>query len=215
MMNISEFKKNTGIHITMNHTGKMSGMISLSTSNLVNPFCIAHRKCEGSICQKCYACAQMKRYTTMQKCLSDNFDILTSKVLTDEQIPMINACFFRFESFGDVYNVNQVANYFKIAAFNPNVHFALWTKNPAIIAAAIKAGFEKPSNLVIILSSLYINQVADDSKYPFIDKVFTVYDAKTIESENIDINCGARNCFTCQKCYHNDNGEKFIREKLK
>ena len=215
MITLSNAKKETGIHYTLEHTGKMAGMQSLSTSNLVNPFCKAHRGCNGSICQKCYAHTQMQRYTSMQKCLANNFDILTKELLTSDQIPVINALVFRFEAFGDIYNETQVANYFNICKANPQTRFAIWTKNPAIIERAINAGYSKPDNIVIILSSLYTNQVESITKWAFVDKVFTVYDQETIERKNININCGARNCFECQKCYHKDNGEMFIREKLK
>jgi hypothetical protein len=215
VITLTNAKKETGIHYTLEHTGKMAGMYSLSTSNLVNPFCKAHRACKGSICEKCYACAQMKRYTSMQKCMADNFRLLTEKLLTPEQIPVINALVFRFEAFGDVYNAVQVANYFAICKKNPQTRFALWTKNPAVIEKAINAGFNKPNNLVIILSSLYINEVASIEKWSFVDKVFTVYDNDTIEREHVEINCGANNCFACQKCYHKDNGETYINEKLK
>jgi hypothetical protein len=50
--------------------------------------------------------------------------------------------------------------------------------------------------------------------FPFVDKVFTVYDPDFIEAENIDINCGARNCFDCGLCYEK-NGVAVINEKLK
>ena len=214
MITLNNAKKVTGIHYTLNHTGKMAGMMSLSTSNLVNPFCKARRECKGSICEKCYAHTQMLRYTSMQECLANNFQILTTKLLGREEIPIINALVFRFEAFGDIYNEIQVANYFQICKANPAVRFALWTKNPAVVERAIMA-FSKPDNLVILLSSLYVNTQEDISKYPFVDKVFTVYDKETIKRDGIEINCGARNCFTCQKCYHKDNGETHIREQLK
>jgi hypothetical protein len=151
----------------------------------------------------------------MQNPLAKNFEILTSRILSDDELPIINGQVFRFESFGDIYNDIQVADYFNICTKNPHVNFALWTKNPAVIDRAIKMGFKKPENIVILLSSLYVNVVADASKFPFIDKVFTVYDVATIANENVNINCGARSCLTCQRCYHKENGEYFINEKLK
>ena len=42
------------LHITTNHTGKMTGMQSLSTSCKTNPNCAKYSKVEGSVCQKCY-----------------------------------------------------------------------------------------------------------------------------------------------------------------
>lgn len=214
MLTIKEFKKNIGVHITVDHNDKMAGMISLSTSNLINPFCKAHRACKGSICEKCYAHAQMNRFKSMQPCMANNFNILTTQIIEKENLPIVNALVFRFESFGDIYNETQVINYFNICKVNPQTRFALWTKNPAIIERAIAQGHEKPENIIILLSSLYINQQADIEKWAFVDKIFTVYDEKTIEEKQININCGARNCFTCQRCYRKDT-EKFINEKLK
>lgn len=40
------------------------------------------------------------------------------------------------------------------------------------------------------------------------DKVFTVYD------NDHEINCGARSCSACQKCYHK-NGINHLYEKIK
>ena len=142
-----------------------------------------------------------------------NQEILTGSVLPEEKLPVINVLYFRFEAFGDLNNATQVINYFNICRKNPGVKFALWTKNPDYIAAAIKAGHEKPENLNIILSSLFINKERK-TKYDFVDKIFTVYDAEYITANNIDINCGARNCFTCGLCY-NKNDVRIINEKLK
>ena len=96
---------------------------------------------------------------------------------------------------------------------NPRVKFALWTKNPDFIAEAIADGYEKPQNLNIVLSSLFLNKERKNP-FPFVDKVFTVYTPDHIEAENIDINCGARNCFDCGLCYEK-NGVEVINEKLK
>jgi hypothetical protein len=44
--------------------------------------------------------------------------------------------------------------------------------------------------------------------------VFTVYDKAYSKQHNVEINCGARNCLTCHKCYeHNDIF--FVNETLK
>jgi hypothetical protein len=130
-----------------------------------------------------------------------------------EKLPIINNIYFRFESFGDLNNDIQVINYFRICYKNPKVKFALWTKNPDYIAAAIGQGYEKPANLNIVLSSLFINKERKH-KYSFVDKVFTVYDPQHIEQNGIEINCGARNCFSCGLCYEK-NDVSIINEKLK
>lgn len=212
LCSVSDFKKETGVHITTVHTGKMKGMMSLSTSCLENPYCKAYSQKEDMICSHCYSIAQMDRYKNMQGCFENNTKILTSKIL--KVFPMLNCVFFRFESFGDIQNVTQVINYFNICKANKYVRFALWTKNPNIISQAIEQGNAKPKNLQILLSSHYMNKPTDVSKWDFIDKVFTVYDKPTIKKENVDINCGARNCLMCHKCY-TKNKTKNINEELK
>lgn len=210
---IENAKKVSGLHFTVNHTAKMAGMASLSTSVCDNARCAKNAQVKGSICEKCFAAKQMKVFTSMEKPLHENTKILTGSILPVEILPIINRLYFRFEAFGDLNNSIQVINYFNICKKNPGVNFALWTKNPDFIADAIAQGHEKPENLNIILSSLFINKERKHN-YSFIDKVFTVYDEKTIENENININCGARSCINCLKCYTKNN-ETIINEKLK
>ena len=158
--------------------------------------------------------AQMKCYKTMQPCFQRNTEILTSRILTDDEIPTINALYFRFESFGDIINTTQVSNYFNICKRNPKVKFALWTKNPAIVQRTINNGNAKPKNLQIVLSSHYINKQEDASRWSFIDKVFTVYGKDYVKENNINVNCGAKSCLLCNKCYRKDS-DMFINEELK
>lgn len=213
ILTINKAKKVTGIHYTTKHTGKMDGMMSLSTSVLCNPYCQAYAKDPDRICSKCYAATQMKCYTSMQKCFEKNTEILTTKLLGEDEIPLINAAYFRFEAFGDIQNVTQVTNYFNICKRNPHVKFALWSKNPWIINDAINSGVDKPKNLQIVYSSPYINQYKNPG-YSFVDKVFTVYDKKFAEQNGIDINCGARSCLACHKCYESNNVTE-VNELLK
>ena len=149
----------------------------------------------------------------MENPMVNNQRILTSEILPTEKLPTINNIYFRFEAFGDLNNATQVVNYFNICKKNPKVKFALWTKNPDYIAEAIAGGDEKPENLNIVLSSLFINKERKNP-FPFVDKVFTVYDPQHIEQNNIEINCGARNCFACGLCYEKNN-VNVINEKLK
>lgn len=215
VLTVEDAKKMTGIHYTINHTGKMKGMQSLSTSCLENPYCRAYASDPEKICSHCYAERQMNCYKSMQKCLADNTKILTTRRLQFDEIPLLNAALFRFEAFGDIQNETQVVNYFNICNKNPHVNFALWTKNPEIIKRAIEnLKEEKPDNLQIVLSSHYLNKVEDCSKYNFIDKVFTVYSNDYIKEANVEINCGESICLDCRKCYF-DNGIKYICEKLK
>lgn len=206
-------KRINGLHFTTKHTGKMEGMASISTSVTTNERCRKNAQIKGSICEKCFATKQMKVFPSMENPMVQNQKILTESILPECILPVINVLYFRFEAFGDLNNATQVINYFNICRKNPNVKFALWTKNPDYIAQAIKEGHGKPENLNIILSSLFINKERK-TKYDFVDKIFTVYDKEFIESENIEINCGARNCFTCGLCY-NKNGVRIINEQLK
>ena len=210
---LSNSRKISGLHFTTNHSGKMAGMVSISTSVTTNERCAKNAQIEGSICQKCFAAKQMNMYKNMEKPMVENQRILTSEVLPFEKLPKINNIYFRFEAFGDLNNATQVKNYFNICYKNPMVKFALWTKNPDYIAQAIADGYEKPKNLNIILSSLFINKERKNP-FPFVDKIFTVYDTDFIEENEIEINCGARNCFSCGLCYEKNN-VTIINEKLK
>jgi len=200
------------------HTGKMSGVISISTSVALNKRCQARAKDPESICAFCFAAAMLDQYSDLGAKLARNTAVLTERELTLDEIPVINAekwPLLRFESFGDLNNMIQVYNYFLIAAVNHKCKAALWTKNPDIIAAAMEYyGIEKPANLVIIYSSPKVNTPAADilEKYDFIDKYFTVYDPKSACSVNI--NCGARDCRKCGRCYTKRTGAA-VREILK
>ena len=210
---LSNSKRISGLHFTTKHTGKMAGMASISTAVTTNERCKKNAAIPGSICAMCYAAKQMKFYPSMEKPMVENQRILTGSVLPMEKLPRINNIYFRFESFGDLNNATQVKNYFNICYKNPRVKFALWTKNPDFIAEAIADGYEKPENLNIVLSSLFVNKERKNN-FDFVDKVFTVYDPEHIAAHNVEINCGAKNCFTCGLCYEK-NGVAVINEKLK
>ena len=210
---LANSRKINGLHFTVNHSGKMSGMVSISTSVTTNDRCQKNAAIKGSICEQCFAAKQMKVFPRMEKPMVENQRILTESVLPADMLPILNNLYFRFEAFGDLNNATQAINYFNLCYKNPRVKFALWTKNPDYIAEAIAAGYEKPANLNIVLSSLFINQERKNI-FPFVDKVFTVYDPNFIEENNVSINCGARSCLDCGLCYEK-NGVEVINEKLK
>lgn len=204
-----------GLHYCVNHTGKMNGLHSLSTSVNSNPYCIKRQANGNSICAHCFAAAMMKQYKALNEATTRNAEILTASILSFDVLPLIPVRYFRFESFGDLINVNQVINYFNIAKKNPDTLCALWTKNPHIIAKAIEMGHAKPANLQIVLSSPLVNKPIKATKYSFIDKIFTVYDKQAAKAVNI--NCGARSCLACGRCYRpNPDGAKiqYINEIL-
>lgn len=192
----------------VNHTGKMRGILSISTSVKLNTRCAARAHDENSICHYCYANKMANLYSALERKLARNTEKLTGSILDEKDIPLINPDVFplvRFESFGDLMNTTQCVNYFRIAASNPQCNFALWTKNPDIVSEAAEL-VEKPENLIVIVSSPKVNK---EIEIPAIaDKVFTVY------NNDHEINCGARSCATCQKCYHK-NGINHLYEKIK
>lgn len=203
--------------ICKSHTGKMTGIQSLSTNTALNERCQKNASVKGSICEHCFAASMLKRYSNLNDKLTSNYELLTSQILSLEDLPIITNLYFRFEAFGDLATPEQVVNYFNICKVNKRVQFALWTKNPDIIEKAIKKyQIKKPTNLNIIFSSLFMNTVNEKTanKYSFIDKIFTVYDADYITENDVKINCGARSCLTCLKCY-TKNKTRYISEKLK
>lgn len=201
--------------ICKNHSGKMNGMASLSTSPC-NPICEARAKDPNSICSKCYSQTMQKRYTTLGQKLLNNSELLSRDVYTVEDMPKLNYMSFRLEAFGDLTNTNQVKNYFNLCKANPFTHFTLWTKNPNFINEVLNEGIEKPNNLIVIYSSPFLNAPADGirNRYGFIDKVFTVYTKEYATANNIHINCGAKKCLTCLLCYL-DTETTEINELLK
>lgn len=195
---------------------KMDGIGSISTSPLINKNCNKNRKIEGSVCQKCYSHTYNKMRPSLKNALIHNTKILTSHLLTYSEIPIINACFFRLESFGDLNNCTQFENYCRLAEKNPQCSFSLWTKNPDIIKTHLGAGRRKPKNLKLVYSSKMLNERQDIKELKYMDKVFTVYTRDYIKENGIKINCGAKHCLSCQKCYGNKhNRTKYINEVKK
>lgn len=199
------------------HSGKMKGISSIGTSCASNPHCIARRQNGESVCSKCYAATYMKMRDALKNHLEENAKILSTRIMTDNELPVITDPIFRFESFGDIYNAIHLTNYVNICRKNPNTRFALYTKNIWILDEVFnKNGIEKPNNLSIVVSSPLLNKPIefDRAKYWFVNHVFTVYDKKYIAENDVDINCGAKNCLGCQICYHT-GGEFYVSEKLK
>ena len=201
-------------------TGKMHGIPAISTDSRRNVLCELRKQLNNYICTRCFADRTAKAHKTLGQHLSENSELLTAEVLPLDSLPVFSSgLIVRLEAFGDISNVTQVINYFNICKSSPAARFAIWTKNPGYIAQAIKAGYKKPDNLRVVYSSSIINSPApvDIVKrvFPFIDIIFTVYDAKTIEAQNININCGAKSCISCRNCYDKQNFNNIVNEKLK
>lgn len=217
---IYTFKKEFGVHICTNHLGKMTGMASLSTSPLRNTFCKARCKCKGTICAHCYSVSMQKQYSALSKCLTKNYEVLTKCVIPVDKMPVLNYLMFRFESFGDVQNEIQLINYLNMCKRNPRTQFTIWTKNMAIFDRLFTRGYRgveyrKPKNLIIIVSSPVVNMSVDIRRYPYADKVFTVYTEEYATANKIAIGCAHRSCAACQKCYNRANHVRYVNELLK
>lgn len=201
------------VHISDSMSGKMTGIPSISTSCLVNPICQARMKDGDSICAHCFAQATLTRYKAAGVAMESNYHLLSESVLPVDLLPVFaNVAIVRIESFGDVGTIEQAINYANICKVNPSVTFAWWSKNMSIIRKAFDI-VGKPDNAIMVESSEKLNHVKAPSN-GYVDKVFTVYDDATIESKKININCGARCCATCRRCYSKET-ERGVNERLK
>ena len=204
------------IRITEKHTGKMEGMKSLSTNTLTNPLCQVNRKIKGSICEKCYANQYAKMRPNLAKKLEENTQALTKEIIKEDEIPLINSAFFRFEAFGDIYNEIHLENYLKIAKKNPHCRFGLWTKNYPLILNYF-FDHKLPDNINLILSSLMVNKCINLDPFKKMGikvKSFTVYSRAYAKEHGVTINCGSRSCISCLQCYK-ENDIECINELLK
>lgn len=211
-----EFTELFGVHFNMDMTGKMETLFGLSTSCLVNPYCLARMLNGENVCAYCFSAATQARYANVRENGIDNFLILNEVVIPTEYWPIMENDMLRGESFGDQYTWRQSANFNNFFARNTQANCALWMKNPWVMAEALAKGSVKPSNVQYIYSSLKVNSEESEifEKYPFIDKVFTVFNDEYIEENGIEINCGARSCRGCGDCYHKGTCP-YRRERLK
>lgn len=216
-----EFRNKTQVGFTTKMTGKMLGICSLSTSPLVNPRCADRAKDPNSVCHRCFSRTTMEYRKICAEKFGINGNVLSDHVIPVNEWPVILKSAYpeiRIESFGDVINVIHVINYFNLCKRNPKITFTAWTKNIDLYEAAVKMGHEKPDNLILIASSPMLNKEINVEKHPIVDKIFTVYTFEYIKVNNIGpdfINCGARSCKKCGRCYHKADGVENIREILK
>lgn len=204
------------IHVTThNRETKLAGIQSISTSVLLNPIC-AKRRCNGGVCEKCYAAKLTAYRGTLEHCLERNTEILTTHLLENWEIPQFDTVLGRIESFGDVMNVTQARNYLRIIRANPMTNFGVWTKNPGIWLAAFHQEGGKPDNMSFVLSSFTLNAPDTVPQYiaEFVDHVFTVYDAEHYDYVGKPEECAGLSCAKCRKCYKR-GGSFHIAEKLR
>ena len=219
--NTNETAKAIEKALCTNHNGKMSKMVSLSSSCEKNPDCLNRMDLDPStfICPNCFSKDLQDAYPDLRNKLIANTDLLASRIFTNEELPILNYHYFRYESFGDLLNSIQVVNYFNLSKKNKHMETALWCKNIWHVNNAIKAGYSKPKNMNIGYSSMKLNTVGDWvlKQYNFIDFIFTVFTARYAIENDIQINCGNRICIECTACYkhHKPGTVTYINEILK
>ena len=204
------------IHISK-MTGKLEGFQAISTNTVSNEYCQKQYKKQDAknICTFCYSHNMLNTFRkNMQASLQRNTDLLNSKVLHPDALPIINSAFFRFNAHGELaldkkQGTINLENYVNIALKNPHCTFSLWTKRFDIIKPYFD-NHEKPKNLILIYSSPLTNHIMTKVPKHF-DKTFnTVVETDFIEKQN----CTGQKCKDCLLCYKKDT-TSIIVEKVK
>ena len=213
-----------------NHRGKMTGLYSLSTSCELNPECIRRHSGNVGICGHCYSFDINANNPALSWKLKRNTAILTSVVLTPDDIPgdiFPPSGQLRFESFGDLLpgaaGAVQWLNYRTIAARLSHLRCAAWTKHPATTATA------RPVNLALVWSITAINcrpaviaavvdaaaRLSRDQGRP--DTIFLTVDDNA--PAWAVVTCGRRACDrqkgVCGGCYSGHSFPVVVVEKVK
>ena len=204
------------IHISK-MTGKLEGFQAISTNTVSNEYCQKQYKKQDAknICTFCYSHNMLNTFRkNMQASLQRNTDLLNSKVLHPDALPVINSAFFRFNAHGELaldkkQGTINLENYVNIAIKNPHCTFSLWTKRFDIIKPYFD-NHEKPKNLILIYSSPLTNHIMTKVPKHF-DKTFnTVVETDFVEKQN----CTGQKCKDCLLCYKKDT-TSIIVEKVK
>lgn len=186
-------------------TGKLEHINSINTNPLTNPFCNRMSGIKGTVCSKCYSRRACSSY---RKCATSAWDDNAAQLIEhikDEDLPVINAAFFRFHSHGELINDQHFKNLCRIARKNIHCIFTLWTKRKRIVQ---RHRIAVPRNMVLIYSAPKI-----DTVNPVIPKGFHKVFNVVSKSNNFPRNCFGR-CIDCLLCYSRD-GETVITEKIK
>lgn len=197
------------VHIST-MSGKLEGFRSISVNTVTNEFCQKMNKAgDKIICSKCYSMDMLKGFRkNTAPALQRNSDLLSSRVLTHEEVPMIKDKVFRFDSHGELINAVHLRNYLKIAELNPNTTFTLWTKRRDLISQHMKR-WPIPKNLILI----YSNSKVDDIMVApprFFHKTFN----NVTDRYKGEANCTGQKCKDCLLCY-TWNDTKTIVEHVK
>lgn len=207
------FKKaHDGHRLTLSKmTGKLDGIIGVSSNPLINSFCEKMQNVDGSICQKCYSCRLL---TTARKSAipswTANASVLVSGIIDEKDLPFIPPdSFVRFNPHGELQNDVMLLNFCKIAELNPKSNFLLFTKRFDLIR---RFKGKIPLNMSVIASAYYIDKPMEKIPEGF-NGVFNVVTEGFADEHKITVNCPLK-CKDCLKCWQ--KGKKtVIYERLK
>lgn len=200
------------------HTGKMSGIPSVSTSQIFNKACKLLSQNKQNICYYCYARKYSKLYKNLDAALLYNTLLLSFTYINPktQAAGLANFKYVRFESFSDLQNMQHFYNLYQIAKYFNETNFALWTKRHLLVFGVMST-LKPLKNLNFILSNFRLNDKGERIKDLFIAKFeslginpknlkyFNVFESDFAWNNNIEINCGARSCASCLKCYKRNN----------
>jgi hypothetical protein len=192
----------TPVHVTVG-SGKMENMQSVNVSSLQNTFCQKLSQINGTVCTSCYSNRYAKLRPTLEKRLVENYELLSTRLLEDHELPVFNAMYVRYNSYGELINDTHYQNLIAIARANPHVTFGLWTKHYKIVMRQ-----PKEPNIKYIYSVPNVDgNLPSQEIQDFFDKIFIVQRTKNGQ------NCHGK-CIDCRLCYPN-NDVQIIREKIK
>lgn len=210
-MNNLKIKIPDYVHITKSPTGKMEGIQSINTNTLTNPFCKKASKNKNSICNKCYSIRQLKTIrTNCIKPFQHNSNLLSKRILNNNEIPTILQSKFRFNSHSELINLTHLKNLMLITTKNPHCTFALWFKRYDLIKQYFSK-HKKPKNLILVFSNSILNKPI--KKLPlYVNKTFNNV-SKDYTNKN-EVNCSGK-CKDCLKCYTITDTTRHIIEYIK
>ena len=195
------------VHISI-MTGKLQGFRAINTNTVTNEFCIKmyNSKNKKIICTKCYSHDMLNTFRkNNQGALQRNSDLL-SKHYIDNQVPVLNDLYFRFNAHGELINELHLQNLVSICKHNPKTNFALWSKRKNIIKKYFDNN-KKPSNLILVYSNPITNKPIDIRDIPqYFDKTFNNVDYDKFTKEQ---NCTGK-CIDCLKCYTHNNDNTIV-----
>lgn len=210
------------IYQTSYHTdGKIEGVTSCDSSCGHCGFCqkmLEKAKEDPTlICGFCYDKRQEDYRLHLSNRHGLNMLIMSSVEFTEDELKRVRvSALTRVNSSGETPNVIYARNMLKIVKVNGHIRCGYWSKNSGpVIKACDELG--KPSNLVLIKSSVHIGKADRLPKY--FDYTFTVYpdDATTLKAiERGASECNGKKCRECgYKCYYGTHKGTDIAEVLR